>query len=314
MSLGEVMGSFLSPYWNRVKCSIMKRVSWAHLNPASLGVISRTELTAEVLQKLKDIQVYVAPCGEIQLPRHFSMEWVPADPEECRMAELSIFNSHGHKIVSLFQMQKSDPYHIHIWSPLTVTAEVTPHDNRDDITGFEEADANLAEQHIRGMVEVTIRIRCHKVSTIKKYRTMLVSDLAEYFSIIRPVQKMVASLERHMGVSIWALDHYQLVDCINQAIKREGLITVRDSVVRWTSQASGVSKTKEGLVVQNVPAGVCGRTIADMWRKKAGYSCKNMITARSTRDHDSYLVLVMGDENDSRDKIYWPKVADLEIV
>jgi hypothetical protein len=80
----------------------------------------------------------------------------------------------------------------------------------------------------------------------------------------------------------------------------------RDDIVTWTSSAAGSAKTKTGKVVRVVPAGAMPRMneVADL------YDATNNYGGGSARDHVSYLVLVPGATERSRQKLYWP-VASL---
>ncbi len=71
--------------------------------------------------------------------------------------------------------------------------------------------------------------------------------------------------------------------------------------VEWTSQSSGITRTKTGVVVEVVPA---GRRPTSMGRNLTGLQ----------RKHESYVVLatVQGRENAALKK-YWPLAAKLRL-
>jgi hypothetical protein len=59
--------------------------------------------------------------------------------------------------------------------------------------------------------------------------------------------------------------------------------------VEWVSQADGWSRTKQGVIVEVIPAG----------------KRPNLRGAGSARKHESYLVRVGG-------RVYWPRVIHLK--
>jgi hypothetical protein len=75
-------------------------------------------------------------------------------------------------------------------------------------------------------------------------------------------------------------------------------------VVEWESQAAGISRTKEGAVVQVV--------------KESHYPPAISGTPGSPRSHESYIVrasVMNGSEAQKRrTKLYWPKVKYLKLV
>jgi len=73
-----------------------------------------------------------------------------------------------------------------------------------------------------------------------------------------------------------------------------------DDVVTWTSQSSGVTKTKTGIVIAVLSAGVDPMSVIP----PRYFDHHRWQTYGMPRDHESYLVLV-------EETIYWPRVKYL---
>lgn len=76
--------------------------------------------------------------------------------------------------------------------------------------------------------------------------------------------------------------------------------------VRWTSQAKGVSTTKDGVVIATIPAGM------EPWgawlvHKERNPSAKRMFDAPRARTTTSYLIAV-------GTYVYWPRTANLQFI
>lgn len=74
--------------------------------------------------------------------------------------------------------------------------------------------------------------------------------------------------------------------------------------VTWTSQSSGVVKTKTGVVVQVVAP----KTYPDRVRFVQLYKGPGV---GMSREHESYVVHVPGKTTKAAGKLYWPRVTAL---
>ncbi len=83
----------------------------------------------------------------------------------------------------------------------------------------------------------------------------------------------------------------------------------KGDVVTWGSQAKGYQTVKKGPIVLVVPAGRSPKELLLASRDYAGYPFHNSTAPRAER---SYIVLVGKTEN-SKGKIYWPKVRYLKL-
>ena len=74
--------------------------------------------------------------------------------------------------------------------------------------------------------------------------------------------------------------------------------------VEWTSQAGGYTKTKTGVILVVVPAGVCPKKHAN------SLELVNVLPPQypgCPRDHETYLVQL-----GRRTRLYWPLVRNLK--
>lgn len=74
--------------------------------------------------------------------------------------------------------------------------------------------------------------------------------------------------------------------------------------VRWTSQAGGFAKTKEGLVVYVIPP---KEYVREILQRNDRFRREVRDFSIFLRDHESYVVRV-------GKRLYWPIVKGLEIV
>ena len=82
-------------------------------------------------------------------------------------------------------------------------------------------------------------------------------------------------------------------------------------LVKWSSQAAGSTKTKFGVVVFIVPAGLSQtEALRQFLANKPGNYNTATLGGGYTRDHESYLVFVKTSEK-SMPKIYQPRVSSL---
>lgn len=72
--------------------------------------------------------------------------------------------------------------------------------------------------------------------------------------------------------------------------------------VKWTSQAAGHTKTKEGEVVLVVPAGYLPNQLPEMEGRRS--PCDTV----TPRNHESYIVKV----KNKHQSYYWPRVSQLQ--
>lgn len=71
--------------------------------------------------------------------------------------------------------------------------------------------------------------------------------------------------------------------------------------VKWASQAGSYEKTKKGVIVQIVPAGIHPQVLVD-------HAClPRGIMGNNPRKHESYLVRV-----DQQPRCYWPRTCYLK--
>ena len=85
--------------------------------------------------------------------------------------------------------------------------------------------------------------------------------------------------------------------------------------VRWTSQAGGIEKVKEGVVVAILPPG-CPPWRHKNWGTLTG-THRTIIDGKSlSRGEESYFVAVAPERNTARAKpwLYWPRVSALEVL
>lgn len=87
--------------------------------------------------------------------------------------------------------------------------------------------------------------------------------------------------------------------------------------VEWSSQSNGGYTTKKGVIAVVIPPRqAMDKYTAGLALKKAGYDIHDirwMTDFESKRDHESYFVLVQG--NDRRmHRVYWPRVSALRPV
>lgn len=82
----------------------------------------------------------------------------------------------------------------------------------------------------------------------------------------------------------------------------------KGDVVEWTSQAAGISKTKRGIIVAVMPAGVWpGWYLNDFAPKSKRWNTSKHCNFGDARKRESYIVRV-------GDRIYWPHVKQLRKV
>ncbi len=81
------------------------------------------------------------------------------------------------------------------------------------------------------------------------------------------------------------------------------------SKVCWQSSAAGTTKTKVGEVVHVVAPGE--PPLANETAEKLG--AMSEYGHGSPRDHESYLVLVLGKTKRSKPKLYWPLAGKLQL-
>lgn len=75
--------------------------------------------------------------------------------------------------------------------------------------------------------------------------------------------------------------------------------------VTWTSQSSGYTRTKTGVIEEVVPTkGMPNRERFEQLYRAAGVG--------APRDHVSYVVRVAGKTSKSAGTVYWPRVAGLK--
>jgi hypothetical protein len=82
------------------------------------------------------------------------------------------------------------------------------------------------------------------------------------------------------------------------------------SKVTWTSSSAGVTKTKQGVVIEVVPPKTTPRmaAIADRNDAKCAYG------GGLSRSKESYVVLVAGETPRHKPTVYWPLVNALKEV
>lgn len=82
--------------------------------------------------------------------------------------------------------------------------------------------------------------------------------------------------------------------------------------VKWTSQAGGHVRTKQGKIVMIVPA-TLSALLRVLENKFPDCSVANTYGHGYPRDHESYIVRVSSGTK-AKDKLYWPRVSALELV
>lgn len=81
------------------------------------------------------------------------------------------------------------------------------------------------------------------------------------------------------------------------------------SKVAWVSQSAGTSKEKHGEVINVIPAGE--KPGAQLYLSRLQSYSRPGGGFGLPRDHESYLVEVR--EGKRKPKLYWPRVAALEV-
>jgi hypothetical protein len=91
--------------------------------------------------------------------------------------------------------------------------------------------------------------------------------------------------------------------------------------VEWESQAQGVKKKKQGVIVGVVPANSPKRPIhyladvSDESEAREKYSTGPIDGCGFSRNHESYLVAVSTGKTDAAKKtLYWPRVSALSLA
>lgn len=84
--------------------------------------------------------------------------------------------------------------------------------------------------------------------------------------------------------------------------------------VSWSSQSHGISKYKTGYVLHIVPAWQSGHEIlkASVLDVKKSYRQEFDPSQYTTRNHESYLVLVDSGSELRKPRVYWPLVRHLQ--
>jgi len=72
--------------------------------------------------------------------------------------------------------------------------------------------------------------------------------------------------------------------------------------VKWVSQSQGFCTEKKGTIIAVVPSNKNPHEFIPV-----GFSCSSSSGFGGSRDHESYLILVVGKGR----RLYWPKVRDL---
>ena len=92
--------------------------------------------------------------------------------------------------------------------------------------------------------------------------------------------------------------------------------------VTWTSQSSGVAKTKQGVIIALVPQHARASHITSRLAEQTGktlfdlYDLSSLDGSGAARNHDSYLIAVpqVSRRGTKKQKLYWPKVTGLRKV
>jgi hypothetical protein len=82
--------------------------------------------------------------------------------------------------------------------------------------------------------------------------------------------------------------------------------------VRWTSQAGGHVRTKQGKIVELVPSELPG-SLRELEQMFPDCSVASTHGHGYPRNHESYIVRVPSGTK-AKDRLYWPRVSALELV